>query len=44
LLALHILALLGELPTTFCQLREADRLGLIGIEQARIRACDPLQP
>jgi hypothetical protein len=31
-LTLHILALLGELPPPFRQLRQADRFGLVRVE------------
>jgi hypothetical protein len=44
LLALHILALLGELPAPLGQLRQADRLGLVGVEQTPVGPRDPLQP
>jgi hypothetical protein len=36
LLALHVLTLLGELPATLGQLREADCLGLVGVEQTPV--------
>jgi hypothetical protein len=43
-LALHILTLLGDLLPPLCQLRQADRLSLIGVEQTRIGPRDALQP
>jgi len=43
LLALHVLTLLGELPATLGQLREADCLGLVGVEQTPVGPCYPLQ-
>jgi len=44
LLLLQCLALLRETLTALGQLGQADRAGLVGVQQARVGACGPVQP
>jgi len=44
LLLLQCLALLREVLAAFGQLGQADRAGLVGVQQALVGACGPVQP